>query len=122
MKCSRCGREISEDESYQHMGKILCDDCCLEIRVHPKECEPWATYLATRTRESLGLKGTEGLTELQTKVYEFVKSKGKVAREEVMEKFNLSEAEMDAQMTSLMHSELVKARGEKGKIYLVPVS
>ena len=76
MKCSRCGREISEDESYQHMGKILCDDCYLEIRAHPRECEPWATYLATRTRESLGLKGTEGLTELQTKVYEFVKSKG----------------------------------------------
>jgi predicted HTH transcriptional regulator len=70
----------------------------------------------------MGQKGTEGLTELQKKVYEFVKSKGRVTREEVMEKFNLSEAEMDAQMTSLMYSELVKARGEEGKIYLVPVS
>ena len=122
MKCSQCGREISEGESFQHMGQILCDDCYLEVRAHPRECDPWATYLATHTRERMGQKGTEGLTELQKKVYEFVKGKGRVTREEVMEKFNLSEAEMDAQMTSLMHSELVKARGEEGKIYLVPVS
>lgn len=122
MKCSQCGREISEGESFQHMGQILCDDCYLEVRTHPRECDPWATYLATHTRERMGQKGAEGLTELQKKVYEFVKGKGRVTREEVMEKFNLSEAEMDAQMTSLMHSELVKARGEEGKIYLVPVS
>jgi predicted HTH transcriptional regulator len=94
----------------------------MEVGLHPKGCDPWASYSATHTRDGLGLKGTEGLTELQKKVYEFVKSKGKVTREEVMKNFNLSEAEMDAQMTSLMHSELVKERGEKGNLYLVAVS
>jgi predicted HTH transcriptional regulator len=93
----------------------------MEIGLHPKECEPWATYSATRTRESLGLKGTQGLTELQTKVYDFIKSTGNVTREEVMGKFDLSEVEMDAQMTALMHSELVKERGEAGKLYLIAV-
>ncbi len=93
----------------------------MEIGLHPKECEPWATYSATRTRESLGLKGTEGLTELQKKVYEFIKSADNVTREEVMGKFKLSEVDMDAQMTALMHSELVKERGEAGERYLVAV-
>jgi len=122
MKCSRCGREISEDESYTHQGQVFCEDCLMEIGLHAGKCEPWASYLATHTRESLGMKGTQGLTELQKKVYEFIKSQGKVTREEVKQNLTLSETEMDAQLTPLMHSELVKERGEEDNIYLVPVS
>lgn len=122
MKCSRCGREISEDESYIHQGQVLCEDCLMEIGLHAGKCEPWASYLATHTRESSGMKGTEGLTELQKKVYEFINNQGKATREEIKQSLSLSEAEMDAQLTPLMHSELVKERSEGGNIYLVPVS
>ncbi len=122
MKCSRCDREISEDATYAYQGKALCEDCMMEIGLHAGKCEPWASYLATKTRESQGLKGTEGLTELQKKVYEFITSKGKVTREEVKKNLSLSEAEIDAQLTPLMHSELVKERGEGGNVYLVSVS
>ena len=122
MKCQRCGREISEAESYTHQDQTLCDDCYLEVRAHPKECDPWASYLATHTRERMGQKGTEGLTDLQAKVYEFIKGKGRVSREEVIENFNLSEAEMDAQIIPLMRSELVKEHSEGNQLYLVPIS
>ncbi len=122
MKCHQCGREIPKGESHPHQGQILCDDCFMEIGLHAGGCDPWATYSATRTRESLGLKGTEGLTELQKKVYEFIKSQGRVTRKEVKEKFNLSEAEMDAQLTPLMHSEMVKEHSEGDQFYLIPVS
>ncbi len=122
VKCDRCGREVAEGESFSHMGKTLCEDCYIEAGLHVTGCDPWATYSATHTREGLGLKGAEGLTELQKKVYEFVKSKGKVTREEVMASFNLSEADMDAQIPSLMHSELVKEYSEGDHFYLIPVS
>ena len=120
MKCSRCGREISEDESYAHQGQAFCEDCLMEIGLHAGKCEPWATYLVSKERA--GMKGTEGLTELQKKVYEFIKSQGKATREEVKKNLNLSEAEMDAQLTPLMYSELVKERGEGDNLYLIPVS
>jgi predicted HTH transcriptional regulator len=94
----------------------------MEIGLHPKECDPWATYSATHTREGQRQKGTEGLTELQKTVYEFIKSRGKVTREEVMENLSLSEAAMDAQMTTLMHSELVKEHSEGDNFYLMPIS
>jgi len=91
----------------------------MEIGLHAGKCEPWATYLASKER--VGMEGTEELSELQKKVYEFIKDKGKTNREEVKKNFNLSEAEMDAQLTPLMHSELVKEHGEEGNIYLSPV-
>ena len=74
MKCSRCVREISEDQSYEYMNERLCEDCYIDIRYPAKACDPWAVYAATRSREGLGLSGTGGLTELQKEICEFVKS------------------------------------------------
>jgi predicted HTH transcriptional regulator len=87
-----------------------------------KACDPWAVYSATRSRETLGLKGTEGLTELQQAIYEFVRSNGKATREELMRNFNLAEPELQTQLAILRHCQLVKGTKEGNKIYLVSIS
>jgi predicted HTH transcriptional regulator len=87
-----------------------------------KACDPWAVYSATRSRETLGLKGTEGLTELQQAIYEFVRSNGKATREELMRNFNLAEPELQTQLAILRHCQLVKGTKEGNKIYLVSFS
>ena len=122
MKCNRCGCEIPYNESYTYRGETLCEDCYMDIRLEVKACDPWAVYSATRYRESSELKGTEGLTELQKAIYEFVRRKGKVTRKEVMENFSLPELEMQTQLATLRHCELVKGRKEDGKVYLIPFS
>lgn len=122
MKCNRCGRESIEGDSYTHQGETLCGDCYLDIRLEVKACDPWAVYSATRFRESSGLKRTEGLTDVQKEIYELVKRKGKVTREEVRESFSLSEPEMQRQLATLRHCELVKGHKEHDKVYLVPFS
>ena len=119
MKCNRCGCEIPYNESYTYRGETLCEDCYMDIRLGVKACDPWAVYSASRFRESRDLKGSEGLTELQKGIYEFVKSKGKVTREEVMENLSLSEQEMQIQLAILRHCELVKGHKEDGKVYLI---
>ncbi len=120
MKCNRCGREVKEGNSYTHFGETLCEDCYLDMRLGIKGCDPWAVHSATRLRESSGLAGAEGLNELQKTIYELVKSKGKVTRQEVMENLNLSEQEIQKQLAILRHCELVKGHKEGDTIYLVP--
>ena len=120
VKCDRCDREIYADHSYQYLGRTLCEDCYIDIRYPAKTCDPWAVYSATRSRETLGLKGTEGLTELQKAIYEFVRGKSKVTREQLIENFGLTEAELQTQLATLRHCELVKGYKEDGRIYLVP--
>jgi len=122
MKCKRCGREISKSDSYEYLGETLCEDCYIDIRYPSKVCDPWAVYSATRSRESSGLKETDGLTELQKTIYELVKDKGKVTREEIMKNLNLTESELQTQLAVLRHCELVKGYKEGDKIYLVPFS
>ena len=122
MKCNRCGCEIPYNESYTYRGETLCEDCYLDMRLEVKGCDPWAVYSASRFRESRDFKGSEGLTELQKGIFEFVKSKGKVTRDEVRKNFSLPEQEMQSQLAILRHCELIKGRKEGGKIYLVPFS
>ena len=62
------------------------------------------------------------MTELQKAIYEFVRGKGKVTREEVMQDFSLSEQKMQIQLAILRHCELVKGHKEDDKVYLIPFS
>ena len=121
MKCNQCGREISGDESYSHRGRTLCEDCYIDAISPEKTCDPWATYLSTRTTERAGLKGIDSLTEMERKIYEFVRSRGRAARGEVMAEFGLSARDLDPQLNVLMHAELVKEHSEGDKMYLIPI-
>jgi len=122
MRCDRCGQEIPEDDAYMHLGETLCEDCYLDARLEVKACDPWAVHSATRFPESSGLKGTEGLIGLQKEIYELVKRKGKVTGEEVRESFSPSEQEMQTQLATLRHCEMVKGHKEGEKVYLIPSS
>ena len=77
-------------------------------------------YTATRTRESTGDTGTEGLNSLQHSIYMFVKNRGKVTAEEIITKFNISQRDLQNQFATLRHCELIKGRKENDKIYIVP--
>ena len=122
MNCTRSDRELSEDQGYVHWGKVLCEDCLMDIGLSIKECDPWASYVDTHTRERSGLKGAEGLSEMEQNIYEFVKSQGRATRQEVMKNFNLSELDLKSQLIPLMHSELVKERSEGETMYLIPIN
>jgi hypothetical protein len=117
VRCERCDREISE--KYEYLGQTLCEDCYIDVRYPPKACDPWAVYSATRSRQTLGLKETEGLTDMQKQICEFVMGKGKVTREDVMKNFNLTEGELQAQVAVLRHCELIKGRKEGDRVFLV---
>ena len=119
MKCSRCGREISQEQSYVNQGRVFCKDCLMDIGLSIKECDPLAAYVDNRTRERSGLEGTEGLTDIEKKVYEFVKSKGRAIRAEVMEALKLSEIDLKSQLVPLMHTDLIKEHSESGTMYLI---
>jgi hypothetical protein len=120
VKCQRCQREITEDESFVHLGQTLCDDCYMDARQPVKACDPWAVYLAGRTREGAGDVGTEGLTDQQKAICGFVRSRGRVTAEELAGHFGLSGAELQSQVAVLRHCELLRGQKEDNQVYIVP--
>jgi hypothetical protein len=120
VKCDRCGREITEEESRSYLTETLCDDCYLDARYEAKACDPWAVYTATKEREDAGLDGTEGLTGLQKAIYHLVKNRGKVTAAELTQEFELTPDELQSQIAILRHCELLRGSKEGDKVYIVP--
>lgn len=119
MKCDKCGREVSPDDSYAHAGQQLCEDCYMDSLQPVKACDPWAVYLAGRSRETSG-SGESGLTDLQREIYQFIRQRNRVAPETVMEHFSLSQAELQTQVAVLRHCELVRGTKEGDRVLLAP--
>jgi predicted transcriptional regulator len=89
-----------------------------EVKHRVQGCDPWAVYSAKRFRKVFGLEGTEGLTDQQRAIYEFIQSRGKVTIEELSTTLDLPAQELENQLAILRHCELVKGQNEEGKIYL----
>lgn len=119
MICAKCQEVIPEGEEMNHMGQTLCEDCYVEAVEPPRTCDVAAVYSAKLSRKLAGQTGTEGLTQLQKDIYEFVKEKGKVTPEEVAKNFNLSAQELQRQFTTLRHCELLKGTRIDGAIYML---
>ena len=121
MSCQRCGREITKEDSFAYQNRILCEDCYMEVGLHPRECDPWETYSATHTPGGAGPKSKLELTDQQSKILELIRKQGKVDRDSLITSMKLSEAEVDAIATTLLRAELAKIVNEGGKYYLVSV-
>jgi len=60
-------------------------------------------------RETHGLTGTEGLSDVQKSIYEFIKARGKASREEIAKEFNLKPSVLENEFAILRHCQLLKA-------------
>jgi len=118
MICEKCQEIIPEGDEMNYMGKVLCEDCYADVVSLPRTCDVAAVYSAKLSRKLAGQKGTEGLTELQKEIYEYVKANGgRVTFENLMKKFQLSDPEMRRVYAPLRHCELLKGTMINGILY-----
>jgi hypothetical protein len=119
IKCQSCGKEIAEDEVFAADGKTLCENCYIDVGHKIRVCDPWAVRSKMVFRESHGLEGTDGLTNLQREIYEYIQKKGKATKPELMEKFHLPATELENQFAILRHCQLLKGKKEDDDVYIV---
>jgi len=118
VQCERCGLLLKEGEAYDFHGKVLCEDCYIYVTNPPKACDPTAVASALSIRKQLWQSGTTGLTELQKRIYGEIEKKGKITKEELMAKVNITPEELDQQFAVLRHCELIRGFKEGDKVYL----
>lgn len=119
IKCQNCGKEVSEEEVFSTEGKTLCEECYIDVGHRIRVCDPWGERSKKIFRKSHGLEGTEGLTDLQKEIYEYIQEKGKATRMELMERFKMPAMELENQFAILRHCQLLKGRKEGDDVYIV---
>jgi len=119
VKCARCGEDVPREDIYVHRDQELCEDCYMGALQAPKTCDVAATQHAVKHRLSTGQTGSDGLLPVQKQIYDLIKAKGKVTRQQVMEELEIPDWELEKQIAVLRHCELVKGKKEEDNIYLV---
>ena len=112
--CERCGNKIEEQQSYEHLGRVYCEDCYMDILSPPTACDPWAVYTA---RSSLqGQDKFSALTPVQRRIADYVKGEGEATAEEIMENLNLTAQEFKREFAVLRHMEVLRGTKKGTKI------
>ncbi|AKB23972.1 hypothetical protein MSMTP_0503 [Methanosarcina sp. MTP4] len=118
--CPGCGKEIPGDEYVYENGRTICEDCYLEAHQKIKFADPMAVRSKKLFRKQHGFEGTEGLTDLQKELYDFILTEGGATQEKISKLFGLTPQETSNQLALLRHCELVKWRKTRDEIYMVP--
>ncbi len=108
--CEQCGKTIPEGEEREKDGRILCEDCYIDLISSPRACDPWAVYNAK------GLSGSvEDLTPQQADILAYLEKTGGATPEEIAEQLHIQPADLDREFAVLRHMEKVRGRLENGK-------
>lgn len=119
MNCERCKETIDSDQDvFDYYGSNLCEDCYISALQPPRACDPAAVESARATRSLMGQTGIEGLTPMQKRIFELIKERGKIPREELMTCFELPPWEFEKQLAILRHCELIRATKIGQTVYM----
>jgi recombinational DNA repair protein (RecF pathway) len=116
-QCAKCGKDIENQQCYEHQGKVFCEDCYMDILSPPKACDPWAVHSAKTF-----LKGKDKLstlTPLQRSLVDYIKKKGEATLEELIQNLNLTEEELRREFAVLRHMEVLRATKKDEKLLYV---
>lgn len=105
MKCERCGQETSAEDARAHNGRTVCEDCYMDLLNPAKACDPWATYTSTRLKEQAD---EVELTDRQQRIIDLLTEVGSAPHLEVCERLGISLAELERDVATLRHMELVR--------------
>ena len=118
-KCSKCGVLVEKEDFYQLNGQEVCEDCAISSHKGPQACDVWAVKIATNTRKQQGLEGTDGLTQRQKEIHDFLDNKKGATLQELLQEFSLSEGELRKEIAVLRHCELARAHQKESGVVFV---
>ena len=62
VRCEKCDREFSPEEAIEypgkvhvHKGKVMCEDCLIDMGVSLDEADPYSTYVKARQNIDMGI-------------------------------------------------------------------
>lgn len=111
MNCSNCGSSISQEDKREHAGKIICEDCYLDIVSTMRPCDPWATHSAKSFEQKVNVG--EILTPRQKQIMDILCQVNGLELRDILLKLdeNISEKDLQRELSTLRHME--KIGGER---------
>jgi hypothetical protein len=111
MKCDRCSKTIEPENTRNHLGQTLCEDCYMDTLSPSRACDPWAVHSAKSFEKQSA--GAGALTPVQSQILRLLRETGGMEAPVLLRQLGseLTLKELEREFATLRHME--KARGEK---------
>ncbi len=116
MRCDNCNSEIEPGEEKEHHGKVLCEDCYMDVLSPVRTCDPWAVHSAKSFEKHSGKP--PDTTPIQNEILLILKETGGLEPKSLLEKLKgkITYKELEREFSSLRHMEKVRAEKKGNKI------
>ena len=116
MKCDNCGAEMDREEAREHLGRVICEDCYMDVLSPVRTCDPWSTHSAKSFGDQP--EGQAPLTGIQRKILDILEETKGCDKAVLLGKIKpeLSPKELERELSTLHHMEKVGARREGDRV------
>ena len=113
MECERCKNMIPEGDEMELHGRVLCEDCYMDLLSPAKACDPWAVHSAKTFLEKAG--GEVHLSPVQKRILETLQDEGPQEGKSLCERLQVKEADLERELAALRHMEKIRGELKNGK-------
>jgi len=117
VQCTKCQEKMAPGDGRKHLGQLLCEDCYMDALSPAKACDPWAVHSAKTFEKEQG--GAVQLTDRQKRILLVLEETGGVEPRMMIERLNISPADLEREIATLRHLEKVSAELREGRKYIV---
>ena len=115
MQCDRCNADIADGEERELNGRILCEDCCMDVMSPLKACDPWAVHSAKSFAKNQG--GNLNLNPVQERILYILKD-GPIEPAMLSDRLNINVTELERELAVLRHMEKIRGELRDGKRFI----
>lgn len=112
MQCERCKSTMDPDEERDWYGRLVCEDCYMDLLSPARPCDPWAAKAAKSATQLSD--GEANVTESQQRILDILEQ-GSLPIEALAEKAGMKMPELERDLAALHHMEMIGAKLREGQ-------
>jgi len=112
MECNRCKDAIEPGEEREHFGKMLCEDCYMDVLSPARACDPWAVHSAKSLEKQ---SGRIEVNEIQEKILKILEETNGIEPRLLVERLQIKSSDLEREIAALRHMEKVRGKLRDGK-------
>jgi hypothetical protein len=113
MKCDRCDVEIPLGEETDYFGRMLCEECYMQVLSPARACDPWAVRSA-QTLSKID-EGNADLSETQAAILQILQETGGTQAGDIAQRLDMKLPELERELATLRHMEKIRGEMRAGK-------
>ncbi|MFH0787647.1 MAG: hypothetical protein V2B13_08520 [Pseudomonadota bacterium] len=112
MECEKCRDQIEPGDEKEWHGRILCEDCYMDVLSPARTCDPWAVHSAKSLQKE---GGPMPVNPIQARILTYLQESGGAEFPWIVERLQIKPSDLERELAALRHMEKIRGELREGK-------